>query len=143
MREFKFPTLTFFLLERAHRQLMYNLWQILKMMTSQIESHPHTMNTHNSFPVELFLIITMTSQIKSWLLQNRFHNTKTQQKECKILCWRLLKLCSVTWNKDLNLICMTYCAKNNFPGNQNKCFTYNKMWLKLAIINWRKRLIDN
>ena len=50
---------------------------------------PHN---HNPFPVELFLIITMTSQIESWLLQNRFHNTRTQQKEHRKWCWRLLLL---------------------------------------------------
>ena len=45
-----------------------------------------------SYSTRTFFIITMASQIESWIICNRFQNTRTRQKESGILCWRTLFL---------------------------------------------------
>ena len=65
--------------------------------------------SYNIFPVTIcFFTITMTSQIESWITCNRFQNTRTSQKESRILCWRLLspdyptfKMCKTPIPEDL------------------------------------------
>ena len=76
-----------------------------------IPTQPHKGNNHtggewgNKFfsSRTLFFVIMMTSQLESWLCMNSVHNTRTRQKERRILCWRLLNRAKGT-NQEISWI---------------------------------------